>query len=87
MRKLTSRAIATAAAAAIVLTTMSFEPAAAGYRRSGDDAAAALFFAGMIGTIAAIIASQHYADQPRHTHGPVHGGPRHHGHNWRHFHR
>jgi hypothetical protein len=88
MRSLTSRAITTAAAAAIVLTTMSFEPAAAGTRR-GDDAAAALFFAGFLGTVAAIIASQHRDDHPHYTYAPVygprHGGPGHHG--WQHYRR
>ena len=88
MRNLTSRAITTAAAAAIVLTTMSFEPAAAGTRR-GDDAAAALFFAGFLGTVAAIIASQHRDDHPHYTYGPVygppHGGPGPHG--WQHHRR
>jgi hypothetical protein len=88
MRTLTSRAITTVAAAAIALTTMSFQPAAAGTRH-GDDAAAFLF-AGFLGTIAAIIASQHYDDQPHYSYGPVrgpvYGGPGHHG--WRqHHHR
>jgi hypothetical protein len=89
MRSLTSRAITTAAAAAIVLTTMSFEPAAAGTTGRGDDAAAALFFAGFLGTVAAIIASQHRDDHPHYTYGPVygprHGGPGHYG--WQHHRR
>jgi len=88
MRTLTSRAITTAAAAAIALTTMGFQPAAAGTRR-GDDAAAVAIFAGFLGTIAAIIASQH-DDGPHYGRGPVyapvyggpgyghHGGPHHH---------
>ena len=82
MRTLTSRAIATAAAAAIVLTTMSLQPAAAGSRR-GDDAAALAIFAGMVGTVAAIIASQqHEGHDPRYGYapggyGPGYGGPRH----------
>jgi hypothetical protein len=88
MRTLTSRAITTAAAAAIALTTMSFQPAAAGTRR-GDDAAAAFLFAGMLGTIAAIIASQQYNDHPHYTYGPVyHGrghGPSQHGPQHRHW--
>ncbi len=77
MRTLTSRAIATAAAAAIVLTTMSLQPAAAGNR--GEDAAALAVFAGILGTVAAIIASQDYNDHPyyspRYTRGPVYRGP------------
>ena len=81
MRTLTSRAIATAAAAAIVLTTMSLQPAAAGSRR-GDDAVALAIFAGMVGTVAAIIASQqHEGHDPRYGYapggyGPGYGGPR-----------
>jgi hypothetical protein len=71
MRILTSRAIATAAAAAIALTTMGFQPAAAGTR--GDDAAAAFIFAGVLGTIAALIATQSYDDHPHYSYGPVRG--------------
>src|SRR5712692_6641259 len=62
MRITTSRAIATAAAALIALTTMSLQPAAAGWRH-GDDAALAAFGA-VLGTIAAVIAAEHYRDQP-----------------------
>jgi hypothetical protein len=86
MRTLTSRAIATAAAAAIVLTTMSLQPAAAATRR-GDDAAALAVFAGIFGTIAAIIASQQYNDHPHYTYGPVYRGPAHGSHGyWQHQH-
>ena len=88
MHTLTSRAITAVAAAAIALTTMSFQPAAAATRH-GDDAAAAFLFAGFLGTIAAIIASQHYDEHPHYTYGPVrgpvYGGPGHHG--WQHHHR
>ena len=89
MHTLTSRAITAVAAAAFALTTMSFQPAAAASRH-GDDAAAAFLFAGFLGTIAAIIASQNYDDHPHYTYGPVRGpmyrGPSHHG--WRqHHHR
>jgi hypothetical protein len=88
MRTLTSRAITTAAAAAIALTTMSFQPAAAASRH-GDDAAALAIFAGIVGTIAAVVAAEHYDDGPHYTHGPVyapvHGG---HGpHGWQRHHR
>jgi hypothetical protein len=89
MRTLTGRAITTAAAAAIALTTMSFQPAAAATRR-GDDAAAAFLFAGFLGTIAAIVASQHYDDHPYYAYGPVrgpvHGGPAPGHHGWQPYH-
>jgi hypothetical protein len=89
MRTLTSRAITTAAAAAIALTTVSFQPADAATRRS-DDAAAAFLIADFLGTIATIIASQHYDEHPHYTYGPLrgpmYGGSSHYG--WRqHYHR
>jgi hypothetical protein len=67
MRIMTSRAIATAAAALIALTTLSLQPAAAGWRH-GDDAALTAFGA-VLGTIAAVVAAEHYRDQPVYTPG------------------
>ncbi len=90
MRTLTSRAITTAAAAAIVLTTATFQPAAAGYRNDGDAAAAAFIFAGVLGTIAAIVASQNYDNHSHGTYGSVRGpgfggyGPHRGPHGWQH---
>jgi hypothetical protein len=89
MRTITSRAIATAAAAAIALTTFSLQPAAAGSRH-GDDAAALAAFAAVFGTIAAIIATEQYCDQPSYGpsygYGPAYPGPGPRG-DWRHHHR
>jgi hypothetical protein len=68
MRIITSRAIATAAAALIALTTMSLQPAAAGWRHGGD-AAALTAFGAVLGTIAAVIAAEHYRDQPAYAPG------------------
>jgi hypothetical protein len=62
MRIMPNRAIVTAAAALIALTTISLQPAAAGWRH-GDDAALAAFGA-VLGTIAAVIAAEHYREQP-----------------------
>jgi hypothetical protein len=61
MRTITSRAIATAAAL-LALTTMSLQPAAAGWRH--DDEAALTAFGFVLGTIAAVVAAEHYRDQP-----------------------
>ena len=67
MRIITSRAIATAAAALLALTTMTLQPAAAGWRH-GDDAALTAF-GFVLGTIAAVVAAEHYRDQP--AYGPA----------------
>jgi hypothetical protein len=87
MRMLTSRAIATAAAAAIALTTFSLQPAAAGSR---NDAAALAAFAAVFGTIAAVVAAEHYRDRPHYersyNYGPVDRGPHPHG-DWKHYRR
>jgi hypothetical protein len=89
MRMLTSRAIATAAAAAIALTTFSLQPAAAGSRH-GNDAAALAAFAAVFGTIAAIVAAEHYRDRPHYgpayNYGPGGHGPHPHG-DWKHYRR
>jgi hypothetical protein len=89
MRMLTSRAIATAAAAAIALTTFSLQPAAAGYRH-GNDAAALAAFAAVFGTIAAIVAAEHYRDRPHYgpayNYGPGYRGPHPQG-DWKHYRR
>ena len=97
MRITTSRAIATAAAALIALTTMSLQPAAAGWRHR-DDAAALAAFGAVLGTIAAVIAAEHYREQPAYdsaypydpdhdayAYGGHHRGPIHGRHeHWRH---
>ena len=87
MRMLTSRTIATAAAAAIALTTFSLQPAAAGSR---NDAAALAAFAAVFGTIAAVVAAEHYRDRPHYersyNYGPVDRGPHPHG-DWKHYRR
>jgi hypothetical protein len=89
MRMLTSRAIATAAAAAIALTTFSLQPAAAGSRH-GNDAAALAAFAAVFGTIAAIVAAEHYRDRPHYrppyNYGPAGHGPHPHR-DWKHHRR
>jgi hypothetical protein len=89
MRTMTSRAIATAAAAAIALTTFSLQPAAANPRH-GNNAAALAAFAAVFGTIAAIVAADHYRDRPHYgpgyNYGPVGNGPHPHG-DWRHYRR
>ena len=89
MRMLTSRAIATAAAAAIALTTFSLQPAAAGSHH-GNDAAALAAFAAVFGTIAAVVAAEHYRDRPHYersyNYGPVDRGPHPHG-DWKHYRR
>jgi cytosine/uracil/thiamine/allantoin permease len=68
MRTMTSRAIATAAAALIALTTMSLQPAAAGWR---DDATALTAFGAVLGTVAAVIAAEHYSDRPAYAPAPA----------------
>jgi hypothetical protein len=59
----TRRAITTAAVAGIALSAMSLEPAAAASRYRHDGSAAAVAaFAGIVGTIAAIAASNRHRD-------------------------
>ena len=95
MRIITSRAIATAAAALVALSTISLQPAAAGWRH-GDDAALTAFGV-VLGTIAAVVAAEHYRDRPvygpaysyypdrdAYEHGRVYRGPMHARHeHWR----
>jgi hypothetical protein len=73
MRIITSRAIATAAAALLALTTMTLQPAAAGWRH-GDDAALTAF-GFVLGTFAAVIAAEHYRDQPVYATGYAYDAP------------
>jgi hypothetical protein len=67
MHFITGRTIATAAAALIALSTIGLQPAAAGWRH--DDDAALTAFGFVLGTIAAVVAAEHYRDQP--AYGPA----------------